>query len=243
MMMNEIRKGSQWRLSRQRIVKLICFVFFIFVLSCAINHFKSAKYFPIHQVKIVGISHINHDEVKRLLLPLVHKGFFGIDVDSIKDQLIRFAWVADASVRRVWPNAIEIRVREKMPIARWNEVSLISDTGEIFTPPLETCPKGLPQFIGPSGGQLMMLEYYAKIKESLMPLHYKIARLELTPGQSWRVTFDNGMKLNIGYKDVLTRINHFVKVYPRIVGERANDVDYIDLRYANGLAVRWKTVT
>jgi cell division protein FtsQ len=243
MMMGEIRKGSPWTFSRKRILKLICFGFFIFVFSCLLNHFKSAEYFPIHKVKIVGVSHIDHDEVKRLLLPLVHKGFFGIDVESIKEQLIQFAWVADASVRRVWPNEIDISVKEKMPVARWNQTSLISNTGEIFTPPLKTCPKELPQFVGPEGGQLMMLEYYAKIKNVLMPLHYKIARLELTPGQSWRVTFNNGMKLNVGYKDVLTRINHFVKVYPRIVGERANDVDYVDLRYANGLAVRWKTVT
>jgi len=40
----------------------------------------------------------------------------------------------------------------------------------------------------------------------------------------------------------LTHISHFVKVYPKIIGERANQVDYVDLRYSNGLAIHWKNI-
>ena len=61
----------------------------------------------------------------------------------------------------------------------------------------------------------------------------------MTSDLSWNMMFNNGIKMHVGYKDVLTRISHFVKVYPKIVGERANDVEYIDLRYSNGMAVRW----
>ncbi len=110
-----------------------------------------------------------------------------------------------------------------------------------FSPKVDGLPDSLPKFIGPDGEQLHVLEYYNKINQLLEPVHVKIARLELTPYQSWIMTFDNGMKVNIGYKDVLTRIEHFVKVYPKIVGKRASDVEYVDLRYQNGLAVRWKT--
>ena len=88
-----------------------------------------------------------------------------------------------------------------------------------------------------------MMEYYAKIASILSPLHFKIARLEETPYQSWSMTTDSGVKVNIGHKDILTRIDHFVKVYSKIVGTRTADVSYIDLRYPNGLAVKWKSIT
>jgi cell division protein FtsQ len=65
----------------------------------------------------------------------------------------------------------------------------------------------------------------------------------MSPYLSWDIELTNGMKMRLGYKDVLTRVSHFVKVYPKIVGERVSDVDYVDLRYPNGLAVRWKTVS
>lgn len=68
-----------------------------------------------------------------------------------------------------------------------------------------------------------------------------MTHLELTPGQTWRLTLDNGIKLRVGHKDVLTRLADFVKVYTKIIRDREHDVDYVDLRYGNGLAVRWKT--
>jgi cell division protein FtsQ len=88
-----------------------------------------------------------------------------------------------------------------------------------------------------------MAQYYAKMASVLAPLHFRITRLELTPTMTWSITLDNGMKLNVGHKDILTRLDHFVKVYSKIVGDRVAEVDYIDLRYPNGMAVRWKTVT
>ena len=44
----------------------------------------------------------------------------------------------------------------------------------------------------------------------------------------------------MGHKDVLTRINHFVKVYSQVIGKRSNEIAYVDLRYPNGLAIGWK---
>lgn len=87
---------------------------------------------------------------------------------------------------------------------------------------------------------MQMLNYYHSMNTLLSTLQFKITRLELTPTLSWELTLNNGIKLNMGYKDVLTRIGHFVKVYPKIVGEKSKDIDYVDLRYANGFAVRWK---
>ena len=109
-------------------------------------------------------------------------------------------------------------------------------------PALTTYPNDLPKFIGPEGSQLEMLDYYEKINHILSLLHFKIAQMELTAFNAWTITLDNGMKMNMGHKDLLTRIDHFVKVYPKIVGTRTSEVEYIDLRYSNGFAVRWKSI-
>src|SRR5439155_5826843 len=125
----------------------------------------------------------------------------------------------------------------------WNDTSLLSAAGDLFSPSPKTYPKELPQLAGPEGEQILMAQYYSKMNSVLLPLHFKIARLELTPSMAWSITLENGMKLSIGHKDVLTRLNHFVKVYPKIVGDRVAEVEYIDLRYQNGMAVRWKTIS
>jgi cell division protein FtsQ len=88
---------------------------------------------------------------------------------------------------------------------------------------------------------MFMLKYFNDINRLFAPLHAKISYLELTPYLTWKLRLNNGITMQMGHKDILTRLGHFVKVYPKIVGARAIDVDYIDLRYPNGLAVRWKT--
>lgn len=242
MIISQVRKRyKEFKFSWKLTGKIICFIAFLFFISFIFNQFRTVNYFPIKEVKIAGINHIERQEIKQSLLPLVNKGFFIVDVALIKERLMQFSWVADASVRRIWPNKIYIQVQEKLPLARWNKTSLLTTSGEIFTPARETHPTGLPQFIGPEGEHVQMLNYYIRIHDILTPLHFQIAQLELTPSWSWNLTLTNGMKLNMGYKDSLTRISHFVKVYPKIVGDRASEVAYVDLRYPNGLAVRWKT--
>ncbi|MDR3478531.1 MAG: cell division protein FtsQ/DivIB [Gammaproteobacteria bacterium] len=225
------------------IAKIVVIIGLIMTFAFLYPKLKSTDYFPIKDVKIFGVQHLNHDEVQSLVLPFVSKGFFFVDVDRIKERILQLPWVAQVVVRRVWPNQVIITVNEKIPFALWNDASLLSEAGELFTPAVESYPNGLPALAGPPGEQIRMTKYYARMNSLLTPLHFKIARLELTPGMAWTVTLDNGVKLNVGHKDVLTRISHFVKVYPKIVGDRVADVEYIDLRYSNGMAVRWKSVT
>lgn len=243
MIISQVRKCyKEFRFSWKLLTHLIGFVALIFCFVYAFNQFKTIQYFPIKEVKVAGIQHVDHAAVQRIITPLVNKGFFAVNVDQIKESLAQFPWVADASVRRVWPNQVIIQVAEKLPLARWNDEKLLSQSGELFSPARETFPTHLPQFVGPEGMQLSMMESYAQMDKVLAPLHFKITRLELSPAHAWSLTLENGIKINVGHKDILTRLGDFVKVYPKIVGSRANEVNSVDLRYSNGLAVRWKTI-
>jgi cell division protein FtsQ len=228
-----------WRL----ILKAVILTGFIVCFSFFVMQFKNIESFPIHHVKIFGAQHVDHESVQKLIFPLVSRSFFGIDVDKIKERILQLPWVAQVVVRRTWPDLVVVSINEKKPVALWNNNSLLSSAGELFTPQMGTYPTNLPQLMGPAGEQIMMSQYYDKINGILSPLHSKITRLELTPSMAWSLTLDNGMKLTIGHKDILTRLNHFVKVYSKIVGDRVFDVEYIDLRYPNGMAVKWKSVT
>lgn len=224
-------------------IQIVKFTLFgIVVLTClfAVNHVKLSSYFPIKQVRVYGADHVDHQELQNLLLPLVNHGFFAIDVDDIRDRLRQLSWVANVYVKRAWPDEVDVLLREKRPVASWNDETLLSDNGELFSPEQETYPSNLPRLVGPEGRQIIMLDNFLQINRLLNPLHVKISYLELSAYDSWKLTLDNGIVLQVGYKDILTRIEHFVKVYPKIVGARFAEVEYIDLRYSNGLAVRWK---
>jgi cell division protein FtsQ len=223
-----------------QILKMTTLGAIILSIVFALNQMNLANYFPIKTVRVYGINRVSQKEVHDVVLPLVNHGFFTVNVDFIRDQMLQSPWVSDLYVRRIWPDKVEVTLVEKKPVARWSEDVLLSERGELFVPKSEY-PTGLPRFAGPKGQQIFMLQYFNNMNRLLLPLHAKISYLELTPFFTWKVTLNNGITMQFEHKDILTRLNHFVKVYPKIVGTRADDVDYIDLRYPNGVAVRWKT--
>lgn len=243
-MISQVRKRpAQFQVPLKSVVKIAFLFIFILALFFVTKRIHSVNYFPIQTVKIYGLQHADKQEVQHLLIPFVSHGFFSVDVDQMKEQLQQLPWVNKVAVKRVWPNQVFVTVTEKRAMARWNDKSLLSANGELFTPALNSAPEGLPVFVGPEGKHIMMLQYYDKLNSILASLALKIVRLEMNASEMWSLQLDNGLKISMSDKDVLTRMSHFVKVYPKIVGDRGKDVEYVDLRYSNGLAVRWKSVT
>ena len=203
----------------------------VLILTCIFgaNQIKLSQHFPIKSVNVYGVNHLDRQEVQTGVLPLVNRGFFTVNVEAIRDRLLQMPWVSTTYVRRTWPDQIDITVVEKVPAARWNQQSLLSIAGELFTPKQESYPSNLAAFSGPEGKQIDMLQNYVAINHILSPLHATISYLELTPYSTWMIKLNNGITLQIGHKDILTRLDRFVKVYPKIVGNREADVDYIDL--------------
>ncbi len=239
------RFASTVRLALPRILsftfKLILLGGLYFAYQQRETLYHRSHYFPLHEVTISGATRSDKAQVEKILTPLLSGGFFNSNVEEIRDAALTLPWVKNVYVQKIWPDKVNIVLEEKRALSRWNNAGLLSVDGELFSPPLNSYPQGLPQFIAEPGQQLALLDYFANINRLLHSLHVKITQLELTPYFAWRLTLENGIVLQLGYKHSLTRLEQFVKVYPKIVGARAKDVAYIDLRYPNGIAVKWKS--
>ncbi|MDX1901417.1 MAG: cell division protein FtsQ/DivIB [Gammaproteobacteria bacterium] len=215
----------------------------VLILVFCVSQLRNPTLFPVRHVTVTGARHIEHQTLQHLLLPGLTRGFFVVHPAQLRESILQFPWVADVSVVRSWPDEVFIAISEYQPVASWNANKLLSTSGEVFSPDKQTFPTGLPRFLGPEGTQVTVLEYYRQISKLLEPLGIKMTSLELTPWHSWNMVLENGIRVNVGYKDILTRIGHFVKVYDDVVGARAKNVDYVDLRYPDGFAVRWKAIS
>lgn len=227
---------------RKSFLQCLSVVFGSLLIFYYLHRLTTPQTFPITQVNIEGAHHINHDMLQRILFPLVDKGFFSIDIQAIQERLFSLPWIANVSVRRIWPDQVQIILVEKKPIARWNNGLLLSANGDLFSMNLKTQDEihSLPQFIGPDGQQMEVLKTYTLLASALKKIDSSMTRFAFTPSQSWEITLSNGIKLIIDNQDVLTHINYFVKVYSKIDKNRLENIDYIDLRYSNGFAIHWK---
>jgi len=62
--------------------------------------------------------------------------------------------------------------------------------------------------------------------------------VQVTPRRAWRVKLEAGPTLELGREDVESRLARYLDVHERTVGALKRRVDYVDLRYTNGFAVR-----
>ena len=71
----------------------------------------------------------------------VKRGFFGIRLNLMRDELLQVPWVIGAQVQRKWPNTVLLHVQERQPLALWGDNGVIDTTGKLFFPPLPEAVK------------------------------------------------------------------------------------------------------
>jgi cell division protein FtsQ len=135
---------------------------------------------------------------------------------------------------------VVVRVWERQPLARWGATSLISHRGESFTPAAGTLPAGLPVLSGPKGTEGLLVESLAHFGEVLAPAGLKVVVIEIDERGAWSVALDAGLAMRLGRDRIEERLRRFADVALPTLGDRIQQVAYVDLRYGNGFAVRWR---
>lgn len=167
-------------------------------------------------------------------------GLVGVDLRRVSLAVQRLPWVDRASVARHWPDGLVVEVEEQVPVARWGETGLVNVRGELFVNDARHIPPELPELVGPEGTQRLLTQRYLAIKDPLEGAGMRLSRVSLDARGAWEFDLENGMALRLGRMHIDERFGRFMGVAARIVGPRAADIAYVDLRYANGFAIGWR---
>jgi cell division protein FtsQ len=196
---------------------------------------------PIKYVRTEGVfQYISKDEIKTVLQPLVKTGILAADMQAIHDAVAQLPWVETVSVKRVWPDAIDIRVHEKKPYVRWGMKSLINEQGVIFTPNNMEQFQTLTLLSGPEKQQVKALEIMKGVKTALADQSMLMAEFDINDRGSWKIKLATGMEILLGRNDQLNKLQRFLKTLAVLGQERVDAMAVADLRYPNGYAVSWR---
>jgi len=201
-----------------------------------------AEIMPIDNVKIEGtFVHLSRDDIQMQLKQVLNGDYFTADIEAVRTSLLSLPWVQDATIRRQWPSTLQIRISERQAVAYWSDDSLLSDTGELFTPKHITKEMQIPVINGPEGLHHKVWGFLVTLHTELSGLGLDVDRLELDERRSWSMLLSNGVELQLGRNDTQRRIQRFVKVFSMQNAPKLDDIKYIDLRYPNGFAMKNKT--
>jgi cell division protein FtsQ len=210
-------------------------------LALMLEWMKDSQAWPVRTVKIEGdLRYLDRAALQEFLVPLSDEGFFGVQVAEIQSQLQTRPWIEWVSVRRVWPDRLQIHIREQQPVVRWGDSGYLNPRGEYFAPQPAVDIDRLPQLAGPDGHEQRVLSMFARMRKSLRPLQLEIVKLQLDARRAWHVQLNNGLRMELGRRNPLQRVARFVRAYPAILAAGSGRVVSVDLRYSNGVAVHWQ---
>lgn len=229
-----------WRRFVKPIIMLLCLIFGLVIYSNWSSWLESLDKTPIRSYAVIPKKRFTTDTDIRTLLseePAL-KGYFGQDIQEIKDRFLRLSWVRDVVVRKVYPDRLSITLLEHQPVARWNNDKFVSEQGVVFTLPADRFDAStLPLLYGPDSEGKVVLEAWTKIKQDLKLRNLNLSAVQMDSRGAWSITLDNGVELRLGRGDWLPKIDRFVAIYPQIDVPSEQRLSYVDLRYDNGAAV------
>lgn len=220
-------------------MRIFLFILLLLTGVAMVGYLYQEDILPVKQIQIDGeVEHIDLHAVEQTLLPFVQNGLLSVDVTALQQALVTIPWVAQVRVSRMWPDTVHVWLSEPHAVALWADSGVVSQDGQVYYLPPHSQLPHLPVFEGLEGESPMMLDYYQHMQVILDPYQLKIERLVLSPRQAWEVQLDNGMVVRLGQQDILERLQRLMSVYPQLTAKSTEPIEYVDLRYPNGFAVK-----
>jgi cell division protein FtsQ len=211
-------------------------------LTVAVFVTRGALDQQITQVTVTGrFQRVSPIEVEQAVKSRVRDmGLVSVNLAAVQRAVEQLPWVDSASVERQWPRALNVRVVEQVPAARWGANGLLNTRGELFISEARHIPPELPRLSGPQGTEGEVARRYLAAQGRLIEAGVRLTSMRLDARGAWEFDLDNGITVRLGRRQVDERFERFVTMGVGQISAHASDIGYIDMRYTNGFAIGWR---
>ncbi len=194
---------------------------------------------PIVSVKVEGeFRYLPKEVVEQQVTPFLAERFFRLDVAGLQTALQSVPWISRAKVRKIWPETLSIRIQEQVPVARWKRGGVLNGDGEVFRVNNLSRFSDLPLLYGKESAAQQVMQQYMTLNQQIRPLGLAMAALGQRETGSWWFQVGD-VEVNLGHRDLVKRMQRFVRLYHVLLQKQWQDVRRVDLRYRDGIAVSW----
>lgn len=225
---------------------LLCIIILLscFLLFSGFSNLRSylllPSTLPIHELELTTDAHyVSLDKLKKWLIVKVNGGFFSVDLKGLRKSLLQLGWVRSVWIRRIFPSKLSITLYGYQPVAYWMNSGLLSASGIVFKPESPLLPLKLPHLSGPIDSGSLVLQYFTQFKAMVASKDLSIRSLDLSNRLACSLVLNNGMRLVLGRDEVAQHLARFLILYDSVFEKSTRHAVLVDMRYSNGMAVRW----
>jgi cell division protein FtsQ len=198
-------------------------------------------------LRLEGVVYAPRGKVERVFAGDFERSVFSVPLAERRRRLLAIDWVEDASVARVWPDRLVVRIRERQPVAFVSlrpGVLLIDRHGVLLEPPpqarftfpvLSGIQEDQPELLRAERVRAML-----ELLEQLGPASKDVSEVNTGDPDNLRLVTQAGgraVELMMGDANFARRYQTFLSHYPEIA-RRSPNVRTFDLRLDNRILTK-----
>ena len=194
--------------------------------------------FNITSVALTGNKHLSREQIFAAAGVTGHSSLLFLDVADARARLQTNPWIADATVRKLYPDRLEIAITERAAFALWQKdgrVGVIADDGTVVEPYLTRSFVGLPLFVGIGAAPrakdfLALIDRYPAIRDQMRAAI-------LVSERRWNLRLKNGIDVELPETELAAALDRLVAL-DRDKKLLTRDIASVDLRLPDRVTVR-----
>jgi cell division protein FtsQ len=213
----------------------------------------AAPALDVESITVHGLRQLSSRDVLERVGGLRGRNIVTADLERHRAELLKWAWVREASFRRVLPSTVEIAIVEREPIGIGrigDRLFLVSGDGTMLGPySARYADDDLPIIdglnVGPSRSGLLVdaarAELAAQVVHSVArvrDLAGRLAQVDVADDEDAVVMLDDdAARVHLGHEQFAERLHAYLDLAPTLK-TRVQAIDYVDLRYDSRVFVR-----
>ncbi len=212
---------------------------------------NSATTLQISHLLVSGNQRLATGDVLALLDGLRGRNILGVNLAEWQDRLLSSPWVEEATLRRVFPGTVEVRVRERTPMAIGrigSALYLVDSHGAVvdeYGPAYADLDLPVVDGLAPRGKAQALDENRAALVARVIgdlnahpDLATRVSQIDVSDAHDAVVMLEGDTTLlRLGESDFAERLQQYLDLGDAL-RERVSAIDYVDLRFSERLYVR-----
>jgi cell division protein FtsQ len=196
---------------------------------------------------VEGAQHTSRAKVLRVFATDFGRSVFSIPLAERRRRLLAIDWVEDASVSRVWPDRLVVRIRERTPVAfvifPTGVMSIDADGVLLETPPQAKFSFPVLSGVTESDSETVLRERVhsmLRVLADLGPLAKDVSEVNVSDPENIRLVAQvagRAVELIMGGENYARRYQNFLNHYPEI-RKRSPQAKTFDLRLDDRIMAR-----
>jgi cell division protein FtsQ len=194
--------------------------------------------FRIVSLALTGNRHISREEVLAIAGVTGNSSLVFLDVEEVRAKLRTNAWIADATVLKLYPDALQIGIKERAAYALWQKdgrVAVIAEDGTVVEPFVAPALLRLPLVVG-RGAETRAKEFL-DILERYPDIDEQVRASVLVGQRHWNLRLKNGLDVRLPELDVPHALERLATL-DRELKLISRDIVSIDLRLPDRVTVK-----